>query len=167
MKSEMLAEVQQHPAGEQQPTRIDKPFRFPDLPLEIRNLVYDNLFQGYCLKIDIPQRLTSTLGPRTAQSAGAALPGILLVSKAIRAEALPCFSKELAAEVYNGPCIREIPSEYLRHTKVAAYGSTAISEYIDEETMPSLKLKVYMDLIGCGGKRSCRHCKGTRNRIRR
>lgn len=139
MNFKMLSQQQFRSRGADNTNHHDRPFRFLALPIEIRTLVYQALFQDYHLHIDIPQRLNSTLGERAALSAGASVPGILLVSKALRNEALPYFSKHLVAVFHNQHGTRQVPNVYLHRTKTAIVHSIN-TKYINDVTMPKLEL---------------------------
>ena len=105
---------------------------FLDLPREVRDIVYTHLFTGSRLQIDLPRRLHGTgddtprrfhrigdpgnLNLRSSLSEDACLPGVLLVNKLIRSEALPVFARLLTPEFhqYVPDYLREVPAHYLQ-----------------------------------------------------
>lgn len=146
MNLNMATKQELRPRGKQKPTHHDKPSRFLNLPPEIRKMVYEDLFQGYRMHVDIPQRLTSSLGQRNAKSAGASLPGILRVSRSIRQESIPVFSKHLVVVFHNRRGSRQIPDEYLRFTKTAIIYDVN-TKYINDVVMPKLELLVVKQFL--------------------
>lgn len=140
------------------------PFRFVDLPPEMRRLVYERLFEGAylspawecsCLSCKFgistaDHDLYSTPSTITRYCSGN-LPGILTASKAIRAEALPVFGKNVillfckAADDFDVPAM---PRHYLAECKTAVLAYDC-EVRVDEVRMPKLRT-LHVSLGGVG-----------------
>ncbi|KPI40337.1 uncharacterized protein AB675_7672 [Cyphellophora attinorum] len=132
----------------QDTTLATKPFRILDLPFEIRKMVYEHLFVGARLMIDVPgngRRLRVHLGAYQTQTSR--LPGALIVCKLIRTESLPIFARSLRPEFYDSktygwppvtPPARRVPAHYLCEAR-SIFVSTPDSDVVSLLTMPKLE----------------------------
>lgn len=127
------------------------PKSFLNFPREIRLVVYDYLFAGSRLYIDIPRRLENNNKTKQARrhrksiSQGAAIPGILLASRFLRCDATPVYSSHLTAIVctdlpwwmdYSNGNARMV--SYLAETRIMEYNDCEAT-CIDDARCPKLQ----------------------------
>lgn len=137
--------------------RSKPPFRFLDLPAEIRRIVYEQLFAGCYLELE--ERACNCMDSKDSLAYWSAhLPGVLTACKLVRAEALPIFSACLTPVTYDlfpKTAAAKIPAHYLKYCKVALIDEQS-AELLDKTQLPSLEeLHVHLcwDMDCLGGPR--------------
>lgn len=121
-------------------TQIDPttPFRLMSLPIEVRRIVYIQLFAG--AQLDVNQHGCYFYdGPESYRSGH--LPPVLLATSTLRAEATPVFSAALTAVHWGErPTLgfARVPVHYLQHTKVAVI-ETSSTELVGRTELPHLE----------------------------
>ena len=121
------------------------------LSTELRCLIYRYLFQNVEFLVDVPYQRSGT-EPQHLELVGRLLPNILLVSKRVRAEALPAFSRIIEPVFcnyadYPEACI--IPDHHLRHvTKITlADEDTAIPPVQQMPQLEEITMLVHKHLL--------------------
>lgn len=118
------------------------------LPAELRLDIYDLVFEGLFLHIDIPNRFpqkdTARSTIRSHASKNAHVPGLLAVSKATRAEALKRYARlvppvfHCASREWKSRPISVLPKTFLRHARFAYIANFHVTG-VDHALMPNLE----------------------------
>jgi hypothetical protein len=136
------------------------PFRFLDLPPEIREMIYPEIFLNQVLRLAHPHqskvdRVYLTQDPSFDLDRDAPdgknlcqrgdMPGILMASRLIRAEAIPVFFRGLC--LYIEPArtsfITQVPSQYFDNAQIIEFHRPPRMKEIEDVPLSRLR-KVYM-----------------------
>ena len=125
----------------------EAPFRFKDLPAELRLKVFEKCFERTILTTCEASRdnyglIFPKVGKDDIFGFPNSLPSILFVSKAMREEAMPMFSRQaaLGLDQDSAPNLTDIPDYYVAGTTTAYVHQEFVNdELVDERLLPKLR----------------------------